>query len=353
MSKELKQKCTSGKFKRLNYYHGMLLTEEDFQAEQEYFREKMKLHNRLHGYGVVWGLGLKVKCVEIAGEPIKKIFIEPGLAFDCAGNEIVVCHSHLVPLDEKIHVLWQECKAPDPNTKLLIAIRYCECASDPGTQYASQCSDDQLLPQMSRTREGYSVQVLEEGEVPECCKDTHAHGCLREQKQDCPGLASCCWEEHVIILGCVVGLEALETSYRRRQEAISAGYDTGETDKGRNFTEENLDPCCKPRRVCLPCNSPLFRWEYQKESLIHEACIAYGWVDFSGVVGKSVSEAQEYLASIELKPGTQRSVQDYDPQALMARVASAISCAPVESSIELILDKESKCVLFALPENPD
>ena len=44
-------------FKRLNYFYGQMLGAADFRAEQQYFREKLKLHNRcLHGYGVVCGL---------------------------------------------------------------------------------------------------------------------------------------------------------------------------------------------------------------------------------------------------------------------------------------------------------
>jgi hypothetical protein len=43
--------------KRLNYFYGQMLGVADFQTEQNYFREKLKLHNRcLHGYGVVCGL---------------------------------------------------------------------------------------------------------------------------------------------------------------------------------------------------------------------------------------------------------------------------------------------------------
>lgn len=43
--------------KRLRYFYGQMLGVNDFQAEQNYFREKLKLHNRcLHGYGTVCGL---------------------------------------------------------------------------------------------------------------------------------------------------------------------------------------------------------------------------------------------------------------------------------------------------------
>ena len=43
--------------RRLRYFHGQMLGAHDFQREQNYFREKLKLRNRcLHGYGVVCGL---------------------------------------------------------------------------------------------------------------------------------------------------------------------------------------------------------------------------------------------------------------------------------------------------------
>ena len=46
-------------FDRLKHFYGQLLGARDFQIEQSYFREKLKLHNRcLHGYGVVCGLEL-------------------------------------------------------------------------------------------------------------------------------------------------------------------------------------------------------------------------------------------------------------------------------------------------------
>ncbi|HYP32043.1 MAG TPA: hypothetical protein VES00_09255 [Burkholderiaceae bacterium] len=44
-------------FDRLRYFYGQMLHARDLLAEQAYFREKMKLHNRcLHGWGVVCGL---------------------------------------------------------------------------------------------------------------------------------------------------------------------------------------------------------------------------------------------------------------------------------------------------------
>lgn len=69
--------------KRPHFFNGRLLSAEDFALEQQYHREKSKLHNRsLHGFGIVSGLKVTVS----AGQ----IVVEPGLALDCAGNELVV-----------------------------------------------------------------------------------------------------------------------------------------------------------------------------------------------------------------------------------------------------------------------
>src|SRR5438270_4777046 len=174
-------KCSSGKFKRVNYFHGMLLTEEDFVDEQTYLREKLKLHNRLHGAGVVWGLELELGRVQVGTkDDVTKVFIGAGLALDCAGNEIVVCERYLVPLDEKIEELRRfgrlertEDSYPPRYTgpKLFIGIRFCECKSQPAEQYTSECPDDRLRPQYSRVREGFAVQLFTAEELPGCRRE--------------------------------------------------------------------------------------------------------------------------------------------------------------------------------------
>ncbi|NIV03796.1 hypothetical protein GWN26_07485, partial [Candidatus Saccharibacteria bacterium] len=195
-TKTKQQKCVSGNFKRMNYFHGMLLTEQDFRDEQAYIREKLKLHNRLHGSGVVWGLCLVDKCIEITpqNEKITKIFIEPGLALDCSGNEIVVCHDFLVPIGDKVKKLKDCNQLSDPPPKLYIGIKYCECQSEPAEQLTAECDDDQLRPQFSRVREGFDVVILTEEEYYNCTnglgeQNGKTHGC------DCAGIPPCSEEE--------------------------------------------------------------------------------------------------------------------------------------------------------------
>lgn len=55
---EINKQCTPlPEFERLNYYYGQNLGVAEFLAEQQYFLEKLRLHNRcLHGWGIVCGL---------------------------------------------------------------------------------------------------------------------------------------------------------------------------------------------------------------------------------------------------------------------------------------------------------
>lgn len=68
---------------RVKYWAGMVLGADDLTDEQTYFIERLKRHNRLlHGSGIVAGLGVSLR----GG----RVFVAPGAALDCEGNEIVV-----------------------------------------------------------------------------------------------------------------------------------------------------------------------------------------------------------------------------------------------------------------------
>ena len=69
--------------KRPHFFSGKLLTAEDLSGEQQYVIEKFKRHNRsVHGFGIVSGLNV----TERSG----RIIVQPGLALDCDGNEVLV-----------------------------------------------------------------------------------------------------------------------------------------------------------------------------------------------------------------------------------------------------------------------
>jgi hypothetical protein len=71
-------------FRRVRYFAGRLITAEDLAAEQEYHSGKRRLQNRLlFGMGVA--VGLECRWSERGG-----LILEPGVAIDCVGREIVV-----------------------------------------------------------------------------------------------------------------------------------------------------------------------------------------------------------------------------------------------------------------------
>jgi len=79
-------------FERPRFFTGKLLTADDLQAEQDYFRGKLRLHNRfLHGWGIVTGLGVTV-------DQGTTVAVSPGVALDCAGNELVLSTAEQISL---------------------------------------------------------------------------------------------------------------------------------------------------------------------------------------------------------------------------------------------------------------
>ncbi len=82
-------------FERNRYFYGKLLTVRDFEIEQKYTNDKRRLTNRLlHGYGIVSGL-------QVVYVDEKTVSIEPGLAIDGSGREIVVSS----PVTQKLSLL--------------------------------------------------------------------------------------------------------------------------------------------------------------------------------------------------------------------------------------------------------
>ena len=134
-------------FKRNRYFTGKLMSEEDFQDEQDYFREKLRLHNRLlHGYGVVTGLE-----VCISDDPPGQVRVEAGYAIDRLGNDVILREAQTATL-------------PERGKKAYVVIEYAEVETDftPGltgenrggeTEFATRILEDTVL-QLIMARSG-------------------------------------------------------------------------------------------------------------------------------------------------------------------------------------------------------
>jgi|GEM_PF-4972802 len=332
-----KKACVSGKFKRMNYFHGMLLTEQDFETEQTYVREKLKLHNRVHGSGVVWGMSLKKGCITVGDQEITKIFIEAGLAVDCTGEDIVVCEDFVVPLGEKIRSLRKfgllhkvgDCDVQEyVGPPLYIGIRYCECESQPAEQYTSECPDDPLTPRFARVREGFAVEILTADEYAGCV-DTANRTNGKNGDCNCPGVAPCTAEERTLFLGYVEGYDTSDSEYPDHAEA----------------TIHHLD------------SRFMNNWEQLKQEMLREVLgDRGGWIDVSALIGKPVSYFERLQEEMGLHPG-----EIYRPAAMadqelrdileMSRDALPWAWSDQENitqadTIDVVTDPAGKCILF-------
>jgi hypothetical protein len=125
-------------FRRLKYVYGQLLGVADFQTEQDYFREKLRLLNRcLHGYGVVCGLLVRpvsdpLDCAPspAADPPASRVSIDCGVALDCNGDELIVRR----PI---VFDIWQQLSADDQrqlgtgSASVYVSLCFCEQPIDP------------------------------------------------------------------------------------------------------------------------------------------------------------------------------------------------------------------------------
>ena len=146
-------------FVRLNYYSGQLLSAEDFQDEQAYFLKKQRLINRCrYGWGIVCGLNVSLHS--------NAVRVDPGLALDCQGNEIVVPEVVDFPL-------------PESETSQYIVIHYTEKLCN-YVQVPIESDDDS---QPTRVEESYAIGYnidnpcknhSESGSLSRFCEEPHA-----------------------------------------------------------------------------------------------------------------------------------------------------------------------------------
>ncbi len=108
--------------KRVHFYTGKILTAADFEAEQEYYREIRRRHNRyFHGCGVVIGM-------EVAMEN-NMVRVAPGFALDCSGEEIEIQEAVLFP-------------PPEDARAAFLRIAYAEEKTDPEPAAGENAGND-------------------------------------------------------------------------------------------------------------------------------------------------------------------------------------------------------------------
>jgi len=148
-------------FSRPQFFAGMLLSEDDLAAIDEYVVGKRRLTNRyLFGPGVV--CGLDVTCAPCDS---RSVVVAPGYALDCCGNDIVVACAQTVDVLALLRDLRQrtgeDCGEPCdgyPRQDYYLAVRYTERQDDPMAPYQQdECVVGEC--EYSRLREGYAFEL--------------------------------------------------------------------------------------------------------------------------------------------------------------------------------------------------
>lgn len=106
--------CKLNRFERNRYFHGKLMTARDMEAEQKYHADRLDTVTRyVTGDGIVCGLEATVEQDEKTGE--FTVIVQPGLALDCCGRQIIVENETPVnlnrPTNDPIHLYltYDEC----------------------------------------------------------------------------------------------------------------------------------------------------------------------------------------------------------------------------------------------------
>jgi hypothetical protein len=107
-------------------------------AEQQYFRQKLRRHNRfLHGWGVVCGMRVTA-APDVQKKMPWRVKIDAGYALGPYGDEIYLAEPYCFDLATCQELVPDPCEPGEPprpvrpkSGKLYVAIRYVECESRP------------------------------------------------------------------------------------------------------------------------------------------------------------------------------------------------------------------------------
>src|SRR5690242_17768307 len=165
--------CENGLAERPRYYPRQLITSDDLTLEQEYFRNKMRAHNRLlHGWGVVCGAQVCLTPDSNGGYKPWEVTVQPGFILGPYGDEIVIDRPYVKNLrttgfspagdTESIDPWCSQVYVPLAETgEFYIAVRYKECQSRPVRVQPAGCSCEDNPCEYSRIQYGFDITVLD------------------------------------------------------------------------------------------------------------------------------------------------------------------------------------------------
>jgi len=145
--------CVLHQLERNRYFYGKLMTVRDFDTEQRYVRAHRHLHNQsLHGSGVVCGLTVVPKG-GVGNET--KVVVQPGVALDCCGREIVVAKEQELDLKNFLNIGMVDATGKT----VYLCVRYDECKREPVPALANVSTCEEVCD-YNRIQEGATFDIL-------------------------------------------------------------------------------------------------------------------------------------------------------------------------------------------------
>jgi hypothetical protein len=144
---------------RLNYYEGEFLGATDFQAEQEYQRDMRRRHNvGQHTCGIVSGLDLVLipNGLTAANGPAVDIYVQPGMAIDGFGREIVVLNK--TQLTQDLFAPYANVNVPGSET-MYLWISYAQLMLQPPPDACTQINQPNAF---GRVQEAFALTVTKD-----------------------------------------------------------------------------------------------------------------------------------------------------------------------------------------------
>lgn len=155
---------------RVRYFPRQLMTAEDMNAEQAYFIERMRRHNRLlHGWGIVCGLEVEASPT---GDKPWQVRVKPGFGLSPQGDEIwvaaPVCFDLARPpaLDDEGCVPCSPRPPAGTQSTHYLAIRYVDRPARPVRTSHGDCGCGESNCETSRIRDDFELTLLAELLVP-------------------------------------------------------------------------------------------------------------------------------------------------------------------------------------------
>jgi hypothetical protein len=149
---------------RPRYYARQLVTPDDMTLEQEYFRAKMRRHNRfLHGWGVVCGARV------VPSNKPWKVIVKSGYILGPFGDEIYIetdqCVDVRVPCNPAPPTSDDGCQEAQPvppvNTTQYVAVRYKEIKTRLIRVPLGGCGCEDSACEYSRFCDGFQICILD------------------------------------------------------------------------------------------------------------------------------------------------------------------------------------------------